>query len=542
MSTAENIDNPSDKAVGQSLFATLKHRTFRNIWLAGLVSNIGTWMQEIGAGWLMTSLAPSPLMVSAVQAAAVFPVFLLAIPAGALADIVDRRKLLVFSISWLFVVALALALLTFLELTSAGLLLVCTFALGIGTALMTPAFMAAIPDLVPKEQLLGAVTLNSIAINSARAVGPAVAGLLVAWAGSGFVFLLNAASFLVVLVAVVAWKSTARSNTLKSERFISAVRVGLVYARETPEIRKIIIRGVAFFIFASASWALLPLYVQQELQRGPHIYGMLLGALGLGAVGGGLYLPQLRQRISIENIVRCGTLMFVVVAFALAFSRHLVLLAFSMFCAGVAWIWIMSSLQSSLQHVLPDWVRARVLAVFMAIYMGAMAIGSISWGQMASSTSIPTALTLSAICGLLLFLITLRSRLKDLQNHDFSPSYHWAELDTVIPQEYDRGPFMTRVEYLVEPENVKNFINALESIRRVRLRNGAISWSVYQDVANSGRFIEVFLDDCWREHLRQHDRFSVSDREVQRQVQSHHSGEGMPDVSHYVAVDTGATL
>ena len=520
-----------------SLTATLQHRIFRNIWLAGLVSNIGTWMQEIGAGWLMASLESSPLMVSAVQAAAVFPVFLLAVPAGTLADIIDRRKLLIASILWLFFVATTLGLLTLLGLMSAGILLALTFSMGIGTAFMTPAFMATVPDLVPKNQLLSAVTLNGMAINSARAIGPALAGFLVAWSGPGFVFLLNAASFVVVLAAIFTWKSERRKSALKSERFFSATRVGLVFVRESPEVRKIFVKGVVFFIFASASWALLPLFVQQELQLGPKAYGMLLGALGLGALAGGVCLPKLRHKISLENLVRSGMLLFAGAALVLAINRNLAILMVSMLCAGVAWIWVLSSLQSSLQYVLPDWVRGRVLAVFMAIYMGAMALGSLGWGQLATVTSIPTTLMLSSLTGLLLCLLSLKVRLRDLEDSDFTPSSNWADLNSTIPQEYDRGPFLTRVEYQIEPEKLQGFIKDLRAMRQVRIRNGAISWGVYQDVTKPGSYVEIFLDDCWREHLRQHDRFSVADQKVQQQTQSYHIEGERPAVSHYVSLD-----
>ena len=280
------------------MWAPLHHRIFRKIWIASVFSNIGTWMHEVGAGWLMTSLAPDPLMVALVQAATTFPVFLLALPAGALADILDRRRYLIVTQIWMAVAAAALGIFTLTGATNAALLLTFTFAIGIGAGMMMPAWGAIIPELVPREDIPAAVSLNSVGVNVSRAVGPALAGLIIAAYGPGIVFILNALSFITVILALISWHRKTNDGELPAERLVGALRAGARYARHSPELRTILVRIGAFVIFASATWALIPLLVRQDLQGGPDIYGLFLGALGTGAIAGAFILPPLRHLIS----------------------------------------------------------------------------------------------------------------------------------------------------------------------------------------------------------------------------------------------------
>jgi len=358
-----------------SPWAPLHNRVFRVMWIASVASNIGSWMHEVGAGWLMTSLAPSPLMVALVQAATTAPVFLLALPAGALADIVDRRRYLIAAQVWMLLIAAMLGVLTLAGLTTAPLLLVFTFALGIGNAMMMPAWGAITPELVPRDELQGAIGLNSMGLNVARAVGPALAGLIVAAVGPGAVFILNAVSFLAVIAALKHWQRPPTASGLPAERLAGAVRAGLRYARHSPELSAVLVRGIAFFMFASASWALLPLIVRQELQSGPGTFGLFLACLGLGAIVGALLLPRVHARTSRDRVVAGATVLYATAMLALAHSGNVYAAGAAMLFTGMAWISVVSSLMTAAQTALPAWVRARGLALFWVVYMGECAVG-----------------------------------------------------------------------------------------------------------------------------------------------------------------------
>src|SRR5215470_17531359 len=375
-----------------SPWSPLRSGLFRNIWIASIVSNVGSWMQDVGAGWLMTSLSPSPSMVALVEAADSFPTMLLALPAGALADIVDRRRLLIAIQVYLLIVAGALGILTLLELTSAWVLLGFTFALGVGGAMMMPAWSAIVPDLVRTEELPAAVALNSVAINASRAIGPAIAGVLVAAAGPWLVFVLNALSYIGIIVVLVGWRREHRKSTLPTERFFSALRVGMRFVLHSHALQVVLIRGAAFFIFASATWALFPLVVRRELGGGPEVYGLLLTCIGVGAVAGAMLLPRVRAKVSRDVLVAGASVLYALAALALAYLQNVALLAVAMLAAGVAWISILSALQVSAQVSLPPWVRARGLAAFVVILTGGLALGSVLWGQVATIIGIPLAL------------------------------------------------------------------------------------------------------------------------------------------------------
>src|SRR5438552_8963977 len=380
----------------QSPWSPLRNTLFRNLWIASIVSNLGTWMHEVGAGWLMTSLSSSPSMVALVEAADSLPVMLLAMPAGALADIVDRRRLLIgVQIYFLFVLS-ALAMLTWLELATPWSLLGFTFAVAVGTALAMPAWAAVIPELVPRDDLHSAIALNSIAINVSRAIGPAIAGVLVAAVGAWLVFALNALSCIGILVVLYGWRREHRKSSLPAERFVSAIRVGMRFVTHTRALQGVLIRGVGFFLFASATWSLFPLIVRKELGRGPEVYGVLLACIGIGAIAGAMALPRVRAKVSRDALVAGASVLYALAALALAHVQNLALLMLAMLATGVAWISILSALQVSAQLTLPEWVRARGLAAFIVVFMGGMGLGSVLWGQVATAIGIPSALTAAA--------------------------------------------------------------------------------------------------------------------------------------------------
>jgi MFS family permease/quinol monooxygenase YgiN len=515
---------------------------FRAMWTASVVSNIGTWMQDVGAGWLMTSLAPSPLLVALVQAATTLPIVLLALPAGAWADIVDRRRYLIGTQLWMLIMAAVLGFFTLTGVTTAGLLLAFTFALGCGAALTWPAWAAMVPELVPRSELHSAIALNSMGINVARAIGPALAGFIIAVTGPGTVFLLNAASFLGIVVVLSRWQRAPRQSALPAERFFSALRAGLRYARHAPRLQAVLIREGAFFIFASAPWALLPLLVRRELGAGPGVYGILVACIGAGAVAGALYLPRLRTRLTYDALVLSATLAYTATMLVLAHVHNLYLLGVAMLLSGTAWITILSSLHLTAQTALPEWVRARGLALFMVMFMAGMAGGSALWGQVANLAGIPLALTAATVGALGGLALTWRFRLGDHELVDFTPSMHWPAPLVNQEPEPDQGPVLVTLEYRIDPANRQKFLDLMQELRRIRRRDGAFFWELFHDTANPERFLECFMLESWLEHLRQHERVTVVDRQLQEQVKQCLADPTGPQVAHYVASGAAKSL
>jgi MFS family permease len=518
-------------------WAPLQNRVFRMLWIASIFSNIGSWMHEVGAGWLMTSLAPSPLMVALVQAATTAPVFLLALPAGALADIIDRRRYLIATQVWMMLAAAVLGVLTLVGWTTAPLLLMLTFALGIGTAMMMPAWGAMTPELVSRAELHAAIGLNTVGMNVARAMGPALAGLIIAATGPGVVFVLNAVSFLATIAALTSWKRAHKASELPAERLVGAVRAGLRYARHSPELRAVLTRGIGFFLFASAAWALLPLIVRQELSSGASTYGLFLACLGIGAIGGALLLPTVRNRVSRDRIVAGATVLYALAMLALAHSGNVYAAGGAMLLMGAAWISVVSSLMTAAQTALPAWVRARGLALFWVVFMGGMAAGSAFWGQIATWGGIPGALTAAAV-GALVGVVAVRRYKVGLHDvADLSPSMAWPTPMQGDELELDRGPVMVTVEYQIDPARVREFSRAMHHMRRIRRRDGAFMWELFNDVEAPGRMVESFMVESWIEHLRQHERVTVADRDVSETVRAFHLGSEPPKVTHLVAVN-----
>jgi MFS family permease/quinol monooxygenase YgiN len=504
-----------------SPWSPLRHGLFRGLWIATLVSSIGTWMHDVGAGWLMTSLSPSPTMVALVQAAGSFPVMLLAMPAGALADIIDRRRLLIAAQYYFMAVIFALALLTWLGLTTPWLLLGFTFAVGIGTALSMPAWSAIVPEIVPPADLPAAVALNSVAINISRAIGPAIAGVLVAAVGPWLVFALDALSCIGILVVLLAWRHEPRKSALPAERFVSAIRVGLRFVTHTRALQGVLIRGIAFFVFASATWSLFPLIVRQQLGRGPEVYGFLLTCIGAGAVAGAMFLPRVRAKVSRDALVAGASILYALAALALGHVQQIALLAVAMLATGVAWISILSSLQVAAQLTLPAWVRARGLAAFIVVFMGGMGLGSILWGQVASVVGIPAALTAAAIGMIVAVGLTWRFKLGHRQAPDFTPSLDWAAPVLAEDPALDGGPVLVTIHYQVQPGKRAEFVAAMQDVREMRRRNGAFFWGLFHDSADPARYVETFMDESWVDHLRQHERVSVADREAQKRAEQY---------------------
>lgn len=519
-----------------SVWQALSHRVFFWLWIAALVSNIGTWMQNVGAAWLMTSLSPSPLLVALIQTASSLPILLLALPAGALADIVDRRRLLILSQALMLAAAGALSWLTILHLTTPILLLVLTFALGLGSALNAPAWQAMIPELVPRDDLTAAIALGGINYNAARAIGPALGGIVVAWAGAGATFALNAVSFLAVIAVLYQWERVPHPGLLPAERMLGAIRAGLRYVRHAPALRATLVRTAAFTLGGSAVWAVLPLVARFELRLQASGYGLLLACFGTGAILGGASLPRLAQIIS-RNVLSCVTsAVFAVSMLALSRTTGVTAACVVMAVNGASWTMTMSMLNVAAQLSVPGWVQGRALSCYQIVLQGAMAGGSALWGFAASALGVRASLLYASITVVIGLLAMVRFRLIGDEELALDPAPHPAPplSDEIDP---DSGPVLVTVEYIIEPERAAEFARAMQPLRRVRLRDGAIFWGLFFDTTQPGRFVEYFLVESWLEHLRQHERGVLADVELEQRARSFHVGTSPPVVSHQVSVE-----
>jgi MFS family permease len=504
------------------------------IWTATVVSNIGGWMYNVASGWLMTSLDPDPFMVSMVQVANSLPMFLFAIPAGVLADIVDRRRLLIFGESAIMITSTAFAALVWLHLITPVSLLVFSFIVTVGSAITAPGWQAVVPALVPKPDLPAAIAANSVGINVSRAVGPAIGGFLVGASGIAAPFWLNAFSNAGVIVALVRWRLPKKSGThLPPERFGNAMRTGLRHARYNPNLSATLIRATAFFVFASAYWALLPLVARKQIAGGPALYGVLLGTIGASAVGGAFVLRWLRGKFGADRLLSLTTLASAVATGLFALAHDSATAVAASLIAGASWIAAVSSLNVSAQIALPEWVRGRGLAVYVTVMFGALTIGSAIWGELAALAGLTVALLIAAAGAIIAIPLTRAWKLQTGAVDDLSPSMHWPAPITTSAIEPDRGPVLVTVEYHIDPKNREPFLHALTHSARERRRDGAYDWGIFEDPAKEGRFIETFLTDSWLDHLRQHQRVTKADHIVEQVVRRFQVGDG-PKTTHLI--------
>jgi len=514
-----------------SPWSALSIRAFRAVWLASLISNIGTWMQSAGAAWMMTSLTMSPVLVALMQTAGSLPFFLLALPGGALADIVDRRRVLIVTQAWMALAAAALAVLAARDLVDAANLLGLTFALGVGAALSAPAFQAIIPELVPRSELGGAVALGGVSMNVARAVGPALGGLLIAAQHPSLVFLLNAVSFLAVIAVVMVIRPAARETTLPPERVIGAVIAGARFSRHSRELRDVLVHSAAFVLAGSALWALLPQVARHDLGLDGVGYGLLLGCLGVGAIAGAWMLPSIVRRLGSDRSLAAATIAFATASAILGLAHNLPVIAVAMVGGGVAWMVGMSTLSIAAQQAAPSWVRARALAVSLLVIQGSLALGSLAAGALATRVGTSFALAAFAVAMTGGVLLTRRRRLHGLADLDLTPSA--PRPAPALPADLDpeEVPVLVMVEYDIAVADAAAFVVAAAALEHIRRRDGAIDWALYRDSERDTRFVETFHVPSWLEHLRQHERITVADRLVEQRVRAFQRA-GAPVVTH----------
>lgn len=524
-------------------FQPLRHPAFRLLWWANLAANIGLWVQNTGAGWMMTSLDPSPFMVSMVQAASMLPVFLLALPAGAAADIIDRRRYLIGAQCWVLTVAAMLALLTWAGWLGPWGLLFFTFCIGMGNALNFPAWAATTPELVPREDLVQAIALNGIGFNLSRAVGPAIGGLVIGLAGTEAAFALNAACFLVLLLSLLFWKREKPVSPLPPEHFLGAIRAGLRFVAASPAMRATILRACVFFFFTAAVWGLLPLVVRQRLGLGPEAYGMMLGVMGIGAVGTGFALPYLRVRLPTRGgMVLAFSLVSSVALALLGVSVHWLPAAVALLLFGAGWLAAASTLQAAAQFATPAWVRARAIGIYQLCFFGAMTLGAVLWGWAGTHVGVAPALLLAGATGAVCAFAVRGWGIDAVPAREAPPvamprpEAPAAELGPVLAG--NKGRVLEVVRYSVKPEDRPAFLAAMREVRSVRLRSGAIAWRLLEDIAHPERWIELWAVESWTEHLREAGRLDAADQVVLARAAAFQAGDGPPEAARYLTVQT----
>jgi MFS family permease len=511
----------------------LRTPLFRNLLFADVMSDIGTFMQTVGAAWLMVSLGAGPMYVALTQTASALPFFVFALPAGAIGDIVDRRKLILYTEFWMVGVATVIAVATIGGFMSPWLLLGLTFALSAGDAIETPTWRAILPELVKKEDLAAASALNAIEFNFARAVGPALAGFIIAAVGVGAAFALNVVSFFGVILLIARWKRPIRRHATPPETVAGATVAALRYVRFSPSLRGMMLRSGLTMFFASALLALMP-SVARGVSDSPTGYGILLGCFGAGAVLGALAMQPARARWSTEAVASGGVAILGLMTVAAGFLHEMTLLAPAMLFAGAAWIVFISLVSALMQSLAPDWVRARVLAIFMLVFQGGLAAGSALWGAVAERAGIQPALLWAGLGIVGTIAIGVVAKLPDT-TMDVSPWNHW-KMPAIVEDnrpEFDAGPVLVTVEYRVNGDRTGEFLQAIHEYGRVRRRDGAIRWGIYRDLEEADRYVETFVVSSWAEHLRQHERVTNADRAVEDRLRTYVTD--VPTVRHLVS-------
>lgn len=521
-----------------STWSPLRTPTFRLLWSVTLVANICMWMNDVAAAWMMTSLTTSPVLVALVQTASTLPVFLLGLPSGALADILDRRRYFIFTQFWVAVVAVLLCAALALDAMNAPLLLALTFANGIGMAMRWPVFSALIPEVISKPMLPSAMALNAVAMNASRIVGPLVAGALIASAGTLWVFVLNAVLSIAAGLLLLTWQRPHVTHPLGRERLPSAMRVGLQFIKESPRMRAVIARTVAFFFMSTAIMALLPLTAKRfdgiGFISGAGVFTLLLASMGAGAIIGAMFLPRIRQMFTGEPLVLTGTLLQAASTVGVALAPNLPLAVVCMMTAGLSLISTANTLGVKAQMALPNWVRARGMSAYQMSIMGGTAIGAALWGKVAALSSVPVSLIAAAVTGVVCMLIVQRVFTDRQVLEDLSPSKAFQPPRHSQPEE---GRVVVHIEYLINPAKARRFRTLMQESRRSRMRQGALSWRLLHSMERPERYIEEIVDESWVEHLRRFDRITASDVALRERKLAFHVADTPPRVTRFFETD-----
>jgi MFS family permease len=504
---------------------------FRMLWATWLTANICMWMSDVAAAWMMTSMTSSPIWVALVQSASTLPVFLLGLPSGALADILDRRRYFIATQFWVAFVATLLCLAVVSDVMTPALLLLLTFANGVGLAMRWPVFAAIVPELVPRPHLPAALALNGVAMNASRIVGPLLAGALIASAGTAWVFVLNAALSVVSGLVIMRWRRAHVPSPLGREKLFSAMRVGLQFVGQSTRLRSALLQVSVFFFHSTALLALLPLVARGLRGGDAGTFTLLLASMGAGAIFAALNLTRLRQLMPRDTLVLRSTMLQSFSTVAVALAPNLYVAVPAMLLNGMAWITCANSLSVSAQLSLPDWVRARGMSMYQMAIMGASAAGAAVWGQIATLSSVRGGLLFAAGSGTLVMLLAQRRTVDLSIEEDLTPSREFKAPADAPP---GAGQVVVTIHYIIDPARGGDFRQLMQESRRSRLRQGALGWVLLRDVSHPGHYIEQITDESWTEHLRRFDRVTASDVALRERKLAFHVAEDAPVVLRHV--------
>jgi MFS family permease len=521
-------------AQSTSTLTLFQNQTFRMLWIAALASNFGGLVQAVGAAWLMTSLTESQSMVALVQSSVTLPIMIFSLLAGVFADNFDRRKVMLIAQSFMLIVSILLAIMAYEGLLSPWILLGFTFLIGCGTALHNPSWQASMGDIVSRDELSAAVSLNSMGFNLMRSIGPAAGGAIVAIAGAAAAFTVNALSYIGIITALWLWRPPTTPRRLPRERMGSAFSAGLRYVAMSPNLMKVIFRGFMFGLSAIAVLALLPLIVRELLQGGAFVYGVMLGCFGMGAVVGALLNARLRSRFRNERITQSAFLAFAVSCVTLALSRHYVFSGAALLLAGGSWVLALSLFNVTIQLSTPRWVVGRALALYQTGVFGGMAGGSWAWGVIAESFGADRAMFVAATLLVLGALAGLRLPLPDSTDLDLNPLNTFTEPPLRLDLKHRSGPIMIMVDYEIAQQDVTEFLALMNARRRIRIRDGAQQWALLRDLENPDVWTETYHVPTWVEYVRHHERRTQADAESYESVLKLHRGKDRPKVHRMI--------
>lgn len=544
------------KAEKTSAMAPFKSTDFTVIWGASVISTIGVRMHEVGAAWYMTTMTDDPFIVALVQAATTLPIFLFALLAGAIADNFNKRKMLLTVNIIMAILAAILALLACYDVVTPYLLLLFIFLMSSFAAFSVPPKQAINPLLVPKKDLPAAISMNSIGFNISRSIGPAIAGILIVALGPESPFVINALSFIAVIWAFTWWNpKDARAHEPTHKESISrSIKAGLRYARYSQPLRATLWRAFAFFISASGFWALLPIFVKTEMQAGANIYGLLVAAIGLGAVIGAFLLPKVKKKLSSDQITWIAAGFIIAPMMFTAFPANNTLFTYlfpswpvdeilaviGSIVFGISWMWTLSIFSVSAQGALPDWVRARGLAIYLMVFFGSMSVGSLIWGAIATNMGIKPALIISSLTLTLGMILSRKQKLNQGEAVDLAPSESWAEPNILVESEQDkallneRSPVMILIEYKIAPENIDKFLSLMCELAKARKQYGAYGWEVLQQSNKSDLFIECFFDVSWVDYLTHIKRLTGKDKALEQEIHALQKDGAPPEIKYFL--------
>lgn len=522
---------PSRRPLALSPFG---YPVFRRVWGASTIASLGGLIQSVGASWLMISIAQTADMVALVQASLTLPVVLLSLVAGAMADNLDRRKVMLGAQVFMLIVSLVLMLCTWSGLITPWLLLLFTFAIGCGAAFNAPAWQASVGDMVPRPELARAVALNSMGYNIARSVGPAIGGLIVAAAGAAAAFAANAVSYVALIVVLARWRPVRQPRMLPREPLGMAIATGVRYVAMSPAIRVVLLRSVAFGVPAAAVVALMPVVAKVLLDGGPLTYGLLLGSFGIGAVGGALASAWVRQAMSTEAIVTWASTGFAVAAAVVGLSGHLLLTMAGLVVAGAGWLLALATFNVAVQMSAPRWVVARALSIYQMSAFSGLAAGSWLWGELADDVSIRVALLTAATIMLACAALGRLLPLEQTEELNLDLLRTWKEPSTAVPVEPRTGPVVVTIEYLIHPDDIVAFFEAMAERKRIRRRDGARNWRLLRDLADPQLWIERYETPTWQEYIRHNNRITHHDGTVPERLRALHRGPEPPRVRRMI--------